>query len=114
MEFEKEEIAFFEAEATSDNKAEFLSIDTGEDEIVFYKLWGDKEAGTIYPHTYIDHQHCKGTIQIRSMKGYKVISCGDCNLRIKIPINIMTIEDLRLYFEGKVEPIENRFGILDL
>ncbi len=113
-----EEINFNIDEKTEDGKADFVSIDILEDQVVFYKLWNNKGnlSDGVYPHTYVSHQYCGGDIFFVKNRTYKFMYCYRCGFKIKFPIIISTVSDLKTYFEKnqELELIDNRFEILDL
>jgi len=80
-----------------------IIIDTGEDILsVSTRLMKENEETTdfLYVGNHKDFG-CYGLLNIYNLERYKALYCQTCGLRIKIPIEITTAEELKVVLEEK-------------
>lgn len=97
-------INFFKKKKVSeDTKPPNIIIDTGEDILsVSPRLMKKNEETSDFVFVG-NHKDlgCYGLLNIYNLERYKALCCSFCGLRIKIPVEITTAEELKEFLEKK-------------
>ena len=86
-------------EYRKDKEIDHFFIDTTEDVFIISPEKMEQNEKTTDNMFVGNHDICWGLITIRDLGRYKAICCTQCGLRIKVPSDIKTAEDLKKYFE---------------